>query len=175
VAGVAEVKSFEREGDDEPPFVKLDRGGGELARAAHYEPAGYDSQPLPSDTVALGEDAEEGNELVVGYHDSSGKKAGVGEVRIYARDASGRAVTEIWCKADGSIAITSLLAPSGGKIEVGADGSINLNGVIVDAQGNLSAPGEVSARAATPATAVNLSTHPHPTALGPSGPPTPGV
>lgn len=51
--------------------------------------------------------------------------------------------------------------------------TINANGVEIDASGNASAPGEVTARAAS--TPVNLSMHLHPTAMGPSGTPTPGT
>jgi len=51
--------------------------------------------------------------------------------------------------------------------------TINANGVEIDASGNATAPGEVTAKAAT--TPVNLSTHLHPTAMGPSGAPTPGT
>lgn len=169
MAGVAEVKAFER-GDD-GPTVKVDRGGGDNATVDHYEPSGSDSQPLPGDTVALGEDAEAGTEYAAGYHDTTTKKAGPGEKRIYGRTPGGQVAAEVWCKADGTVVITNLLAPAGGAVEVGADGTITLNGVKIDAQGNVSAPGEVTAKATS--AAVALSTHVHPTALGPSGPPTP--
>lgn len=65
-----------------------------------------------------------------------------------------------------------LLHGDGGKIEMKVGGSLDLNGVIIDSSGNLTSPAEV--RAMGPA-GVKLSTHPHPTAMGPSGPPTPGV
>ena len=52
-------------------------------------------------------------------------------------------------------------------------GACDLNGVTIDPTGNVEAPGEVTAKAAT--APVNLSTHLHPTAMGPSGAPTPGT
>lgn len=51
--------------------------------------------------------------------------------------------------------------------------TINLNGVTIDADGNLEAPGEVKAMSVGPG--VRLSTHVHPTAMGPTSAPTPGT
>jgi hypothetical protein len=172
VGRIAHVESSERyteEGDDGTAHltrVKCDPGGGALQVVEHFSDCGDDSLPLPGDPVALEDASGSGNEQVVGYADiKNAPKAGPGEKRIYSRAADGSPAAEFWLKANGDIVVTSL-AP-GGKI--------TLNGVTIDQQSNLTAPGEVVAMAATPATAVKLSTHLHPTGVGPTSPPTPGT
>jgi len=66
----------------------------------------------------------------------------------------------LWDAGAGVQQITITLSGVGGKLRV---------------EGDLEVTGEVTAKAASPATAVSLSTHLHPTAMGPSGAPTPGT
>ena len=59
-------------------------------------------------------------------------------------------------------------------------GDVEIQGALstsddVTVTGNVKASAEVSAMNASPATAVHLSTHIHPTAVGPTSPPTPGT
>lgn len=142
--------------------------------AEHYTPPGVDVLPLPGDEVVV-EDADgQGEATATKYQDLKNPgKAVPGEVRFYARDASGKVISEVWQKSDGSVEMIN----ASGKFIYGADGSLDLNdgAFTCDAQGNAVFKGEVTAMAATPATAVKLSTHMHPTAMGPSGPPQPGT
>lgn len=151
--------------------VKLDHGGGIPITGDHFQDAGGDSLPLPGDYVVTVEGDGAGNSDVVGYHD--GKNHGMaapGEDRRYSRKPDGTPAAHVWCKGDGTVVIEGLIG--GGKIEIGTDGTIDLNGVKIDLQGNLSAPAEITAMATGPG--VKLSTHLHPTGTGPSGPPQPG-
>jgi hypothetical protein len=92
-----------------------------------------------------------------------------------ARAADGTPVVEMWLKADGTFVISGLL-PAGGKIELDPlTGTLDLNGLKIDTSGNLTTPGEITAKDATPATSVTLSRHLHGTAVGPTSAPTPGT
>lgn len=157
--GVPKVRVFVEEGDEgspDPIEVEL------LA-----EP-GVDALPLPGDEVAILESEGKGNTIAQAFADIiNAGKAEPGEHRTYARDPDGVVVCEVWCKGDGTVAITSIKAGS----------KLDLNGVLIDQQGNIVAPGEITAMAGTPEAPLpgaKLSAHLHPTAVGPSGPPTPG-
>jgi len=175
---IATVISTERvTGDDGNPIVEVrcDAGAGPIT-AELLQPSGDDSLPLPGDFVALVEGPGQGTQLAVATCD--GKNTGTsaaGERRLYARkNADGTIVSDLWLKGDGTIAIRGLVNGGSATLDP-SDGSWNLNGVKIDKQGNLTAPGEITAKAATPATAVKLSTHLHPTGTGPSGSPQPGT
>ncbi len=163
---VAVVLSFERgtDPDGKPKAeVKCDPGGEANLTADHFGAAGDDSPPLPGDFVALEDSTGSGGEQATGYQDP--KNAGTaepGEVRRYARDADGVPVCEFHLKANGDIDIRGI--KTGGKVTI--------NGVeFLD--GGIKAPGEITAKSDT--TPVNVSTHLHPTGMGPSGAPTPGT
>ena len=150
--------------------VKCDPNDGETLTAAHFADSGDDSPPLPGDTVALEDSTGAGAEQVSGYIDPL--NAGValpGEKRIYARDEDGNIVAEIHIKRSGSI----LIENGEGTFEIADSGTVTINGVTIDPDGNINAPGDVTAKADS--TPVKLSTHLHPTAMGPSGAPTPGT
>lgn len=160
----AEVLGFER--TEAGAEVKVDPGGAANKSADHYADSGVDAPPLPGDFAALTQGSGQGREQVTGYLDPNNVGvAAEGERRTYARDATGAIVAEIWAKANGDISITSLKA--GGKI--------NLNGFEIDQDGNATTPGEVTAKETAPGVGVKVSTHLHPTAMGPSGAPTPGT
>lgn len=145
--------------------VTVDLGGGDLVTAEHYGDPGVDAPPLPGDEVVVEELDGAGAASATAYQDPKNPGVAIpGEHRTYARDAAGVIVAEIWAKADGWVAVKTI--KSGAKID--------LNGVQIDEQGNMTVPGEITAMAAVPATAVKLSTHIHPTGVGPSGPPQPG-
>lgn len=164
---VGEVNEFARgtfEGAQSPE-ITVDVGSGSPSTAQHHGSPGEDSPPLPGvDFAHLSESPGAGSQDAVGYVDTVNEgKASPGEVRRIARAADGTPVAELWLKQSGDVEITSLKA--GGKL--------TLNGVEIDQDGNISAPGEVTAKAGPGA--VNVSTHLHPTAMGPSGAPTPGT
>lgn len=166
-ARTAEVLDPERKTGDVPTLdVKVEIASGDNLTADHFDSSGVDAPPLPGDNALIVEHAGEGGGAVSGYHDP--KNAGTalpGERRTYARDAAGTIVAEIWAKRDGTVKITSIAAGS----------KLNLNGVEIDQDGNMTVPGEVTAKAASPATSVKLSTHLHPTGVGPTSAPTPGT
>jgi hypothetical protein len=149
---IGEVKGIERttEGID----ITADPGGGATVSAQHFGPSGDDAPPLPGDFAALEDSPGAGGKQISGYHDpNNASKAADGEKRIYARNAAGIVVAEVWLKADGSVEIISTV--TGFKTIVNSTG-------------------DVLAKAGTP-NQVGLTTHVHPTAMGPSGPPTPGT
>jgi hypothetical protein len=161
------VQSFERVTGDDGQLVDIivDTGGGRLLTLEHVTDCGDDSPPLAGDSVAISESTGQGAARSAGYVDlkNAGKAIG-GEKRIYARDPDdGSVVAEVWLKGTGDIVLTSI--KSGSKII--------LNGVEIDQQGNVTTPGEVTAMLGT--APVKLSTHLHPTGVGPSGAPTPGT
>lgn len=148
--------------------VEVDLGDEELVTAEHLSPSGVDAPPLVGDEVMLQPCEGHGATFCCSYADP--KNAGVaedGEYRTYARDDEGTPVCEVWLKKDGTVAVRNI--KSGSKID--------LNGVLIDQQGNLTAPGEITAKVGTPDApqpGVKLSTHLHPTGVGPTSPPTPG-
>ncbi len=156
---------------EQPPEVKGDPGGGAIYTAEHYAPAGFDSQPSKGDFFATFSGPGTGDEIVSGYHDPNrnNRKAGAGEARTYARDASGAVACEVYCRANGTIEIKSI---AGGS-------KLNLNGVEIDQNGNITTPGNVLATgevtAKDGAASVSLSTHLHNSAMGPTSGPTPGT
>lgn len=161
---IAIVESSTRAQDEGAHVVEVqcDPGGGANVTAEHYNPPGVDSRPLPGDTVALQSSAGSGRMQTAGYVDTANQgKAQDGEIRIYARSVDGAAGAEIWIKRDGAIEIT---VASGGKVRITGD---------VEITGELKATGEVTAMSTGPG--VKLSTHTHPTGVGPSGPPQPGT
>jgi hypothetical protein len=167
-ARIAEVLEAERKTDEgiETVDVKVEVSQDDTMTAEHFAPVGFDAPPLPGDNALVHELAGAGEGAAVGYHDPKNPgKAAPGEVRTYARDASGAVVAEIWAKGSGDIEIVALKA--GGKIKLGK--------VEIDQDGNITTPGDLTVKDETPATAVTVSTHVHPTGVGPSGPPQPGT
>ena len=130
---VAEVLSIERRSDGGHRVeLKVDPDG-EPITVEYFQAAGLDAPPLPGDFVALEESAGTGAEQATGVIDTRNEgDALAGEVRIYARDAGGTPVTEIYCKRDGSIEIRSLTGQA-----------VTINGVTIDADGNVEAPGNI--------------------------------
>ena len=135
---IAIVRKFARVGKYSEATV--DPGGGANITAGHFADPGDDSQPLPQDIAAIVPTARTGGGSAVGYSDPVNDKiASPGEKRIYARDASGAVVSDIWLQDDSSI----ILRNGAGFILLAADGSVNINGVTIDASGNITAPGSL--------------------------------
>lgn len=162
MAFIADVLSFIRETVNglQVPRVKVDRGGGNTATPGHFADAGDDSQPLPTDVALCVEGGGTGSSQCVGYQDPfSSPKAGAGEKRICARSGPGVEACEVWLKATGEIVIKNNI----GAITVGPDGSVDINGAVVDLLGNVTTKQQIS-----------LDTHTHPSPFGPTGSPLPG-
>lgn len=169
---LATVVEFLRSSDQGTPTpeVKVDRGGADTVTGYHFAPPGTDAPPLAGDVAYLGDDLGAGNAQAVGYQDpKNAGVAGPGEHRIYARDASGTLVAEVWVKADGAILARSV--PGGSSVELAADGSISLanatGGLAIDAAGNVVAT--------TPLGTFGAGTHMHLSPFGPTGGPIPGT
>src|SRR5690606_28930585 len=114
---------------------------------------------LPGDTAALEDSTGTGAQQVSGYQDTKNAgKAAKGEYRVYARNAAGVVMAELWLKGDGTIEFSNLL----GAGKLNPDGSAEINGAKITLLGDV-----------ITAAGVSLDTHVHPTPFGPSGVPTP--
>ena len=144
--------------------VKTDTGGGVNITAEHFADAGDDSFPLTTDYALNIDVPGSGNEATVGYLDPiNTPKAEAGDKRIYARDAStGAVVVEVWLKSDSS----AIISNSNGAIELQADGTVNINGLTIDATGALVSPVSVSAPSVL-ANGKELAGHDHPAGTPP--------
>ncbi len=122
--------------------VKVDPGGGANVTAHHFAPVGDDSPPLVGDIAVLVAMPRTGSEAVVGYLDPINiPLAQAGEKRTIARDqTTGITVVELWLKNDGSALLSNAL----GSIALLTDGSVNINGVTIDAAGNVTVPSSLS-------------------------------
>lgn len=147
--------------------VTVDIGGGDLSTALVAAAPGDLSYPRVGDLAVLEEGDEPGVYLATGFVDQTVQSlvAASGEVYRFGRDSDGAPSCHVHLKANGDVEVKSL--KSGGKII--------LNGVEIDQDGNMTAPGEVTAMSANAGTAVKLSTHLHPTSMGPTDKPTPGT
>lgn len=183
---IAEVITSDRYADDDGPQLDVRVDKTNATDCPHFGCAGDDSCPLPGDYAALDEsDYSPGGEQITGYAD--GRNAGValpGEKRIYARNSAGEPTAEVHLRGDGSITVENLI--NAGRFRIAANGEINLNGVIIDTDGNISTPGNVSAEgdlraygevtalALVPATAITLTGHGH-TSAAPGAPTSPSI
>jgi hypothetical protein len=161
VGRIAKLLSFVREvrNGAKVSDSKVDPGGGADITAQHFAAAGDDSHPLPGDYVALNTDSGSGRESAVGYLDPlNAPKALAGDRRIYARDASGALIVEVWLKNTGEATILNAngsvtLRPDGsikgdngsGSFELEAGGDFLVNGVIIDTSGNITSPATITA------------------------------
>lgn len=133
--------------------VRADTGGGSSLTSPLYGAPGDDSNPLPGDTVVILRTAGNGSTVCVGAVDTENDtKADPGERRIYSRTAQGTTAAVIYLKNNGDIDMNGLI--------IGADGSITLPPLASIRVGPLQ---------------VDLVTHTHATPSGPSGPPIPGA
>jgi len=150
--------------------AKMDYGGGDVRIADHFGSPGEDCQPLPGEFGAAVELVQTGKTAVVGYLDQENEsKALPGERRVYARNDDGEIVCTMWMHNDGVVDITN----NNGSFQMTANGDVNINGVTIDTNGNISTIGSLSAVGVTDSTtSVTLGTHIH---AGIGTPPTPGT
>lgn len=121
--------------------VKVDPGGGPNITAEHFASPGDDSNPLPGDYVALSSSTGAGRESAIGYLDPLNEpKALSGDKRIYARDADGVAVVELWLKNTGD----AILSNTNGSLVLLANGTVMINGVSIDKNGNVTIPNSLT-------------------------------
>jgi len=123
------------------PRVKIDLGGGDNRMADIFQ-SPVDSQPLESDEVVVVPGPRSGSYIAVGFNDP--KNEGIaekGEYRIYSRDASGAIIAGIHLKMDGGIDFFNNF----GGIELLPNGSVDINGVVIDASGNIEGVGDLEA------------------------------
>lgn len=165
---VPKVRVFVDEGDSENP---------ELIEAELLSEPGVDALPLPGDEVSIIESEGSGNTISQAFADLMNPgKAEQGERRTYARADDGKIVAEVWLKKDGTVVTKN----DKGKLTLHTDGTLEYGDglFIVDLEGNVKFKGEVTAMAGTPDAplpGVKLSTHLHPTGVGPTSAPTPGT
>lgn len=153
---LAEVLEYYLDDDDGRTIgrVKCAITEQDIVTADHYSAVGEEEQPLPGDYAFLVEDDGAGSWVAIRFFDPKWvRRAGPGEIVRYSRDSSGEPKAIWHLKADGTIDL------NGGKAQVSPSGE-------------LTCAAEITAMAS--AAPVKLSTHKHPTGVGPSGPPTPG-
>ena len=189
---IAKLISFTRttRNDAKVSDVTVDTGGGYNVTCENFQPSGDDAQPLAGDYTALSSETGSGRASIVGYVDTINEpKALVGEKRIYARDASGAVVVEVWLKntgdavvsnangsvvlgEDGSSVITTpqctfsaladgtIKGENVGSFELSSSGIFTVNGVTIDLAGNITNPATIQAATITGTTQVNAAGKP---------------
>lgn len=146
---------------------KIDPGGGFLLTCEHFSAPGDDGQPLPGDYVVTVAVPRRGGSVAVGYLDPvNAGQAGPGERRQYARDSGGAVVVSLWLKSNGS----AILSNSDGSVELQAGGDVVINGVTIDAAGNITSPGVIEGDTVRTAAGIDLDNHGHPINSGSSAP-----
>ncbi|AUR81584.1 hypothetical protein NVP1009O_17 [Vibrio phage 1.009.O._10N.261.51.C9] len=104
--------------------VRCNPGGGATVDAYHMQGAGDDSHPLPTDTAILVEVPRSRNFAAVGYNDpSNAQTAQVGERRLYARNADGAQVAEVFLRNTGQVRMSN----DNGFVDLAPDGTITLD------------------------------------------------
>jgi len=177
VGRIGKLLSFVRAvvGTTKTSDVKFDRGGGDIRTAQHFSDPGDDSFPLPGDFLAILEQAGTGRDSSVGSVDPKNlQKSIAGDKRVYARDANGDQIVELWLHNDGSASLSNangsvLLRVDGGVLtttplstfDADADGSIAgtngngdfelqaggdfvVNGVTIAANGDVTIPNSLT-------------------------------
>ena len=155
--------------------ARIDVGGNPGTTAMHLSAPGDDTHPIVGDYMVSVRLAQLGRRATVGYIDPvNAPIAEAGDRRVYARDASGTTVAQVWLKNTGEIlisndsgSITLALdgavagANSSGGFELQSDGTFVVNGVEIDPTGLITTPTGI----VTPSALVNgveVATHVHP-------------
>lgn len=171
---VARVLSFVREtlaSGDHVTYTKFRAGAAPTLRGEHFGAPGQDAHPLPSDYCYAARQEATGRWVVLGYLDAQNEpEAEPGEHRLYSRDADGNVAAEAWLRADGSVRFSN----AGGSMELQSGGTVVINGVQIDPQGNISTSGTIEGEGITDTTqGVTVGSHTH--GVPPdTAPPTPG-
>lgn len=138
--------------------VQVSPGNGANITAEHFSSPGDDSYPLPNDYVALNTDEGTGRETAIGYLDpANAQLAAPGEKRIYSRSTAGQAVAHVHLFNDGRAvmyndAASVTIQPDGaiivinsnGSITLQAGGDVNINGVVINAAGEVTIPSSLT-------------------------------
>lgn len=173
--GLSRVVQFLRAARDSlrvPEVQVAPSADGIPVTAEHYAPPGVDAPPLEGDTAAHIPGTGSGRLAVVGYMDTANEGvAAPGEFRVYSRSSAGEVMAYVWLQGDGTVDVR--VGDDGASLTLKPSGDVVINGVTIDPSGNVSTPGDVTVMSSTAPVAV--STHLHPTAMGPSGSPTPGT
>lgn len=130
--------------------VEIDMGG-YIVTAEHSGSASSEDPPLPGDEAYLLRGEGNGTWVIVGFGRVDTPTAQPGEVILTSRSEAGERA---------------------GVIHMRRDGSIVLNGVVIDPEGNISTPGNMKAEGEVTAKsgglAIELSTHIHGHPMGPT-------
>lgn len=177
---LAEVLGSQRTSDEagEGLDVQVDPGGSSPKTVPHFADPGDDSCPLPGDFVALEDSDGSGAEQATGYADTKNAgRAKPGEAGRVGRNAQGKIVCSWYLLEDGTVVISN----DNASFRMAQDGTVTINGVKIDKDGNVSGPGtiaadgEITAKAGNPATSVTLTQHVHIDGMGGTQPPTAGT
>lgn len=136
---------------------------------------GDDSPPLPGDFGLKTPVSPQGDSTISAFsRPESEQMSAPGEKRIYARNADGETVCYVHLKADGAFDVLNM---SGKGIKAAADGTIDINGVVISPDGAIEAPSSIDAKSVAAETSlkvatkeVNLHVHPAGQPPGPTGP-----
>lgn len=83
----------------------------DIREVTELAPAGVDASPIKDDIAVYAETATSGKSLSLGIINKK-QKAAPGEIRLYAVDASGNEVFNVWLKGDGSILVGDSTNPA---------------------------------------------------------------
>lgn len=121
--------------------VTVKSGGNYNITAEQY--IAIDKQPLKTDYAFLVQDSGTGRHVVLGYIDPiNTNEANEGEEGLKGRSPEGGAVVcRVFVRNDGSVQINN----ENGNFVLNPNGDFNLNGVIIDTQGNITTPASISA------------------------------
>lgn len=150
----------------------------------HMQPGGLTHVPLAGSEgvyLTIGGVRDDGVLLCVSHRGHRPKNLQAGETALYNEGDHQSTIRllqdgSIVARSGGSSQSTMTMDADGNVTVASASGKkITLNSVEIDSNGNLKAPGEVTAKSASPSTAVKLSTHFHGHPFGPTSAPTPGT
>ena len=138
--------------------VNMNLGGFFNNECDKVQPSGDDSRPLKDDDGYSSQWGDSGRFVVLGYFDYDNKIAQPGEKRIYGRSQGGEVTSHVYLMNDGTIEIKNdsvsyTLKPNGETIETNGagtktmqpDGTVNINGFIINPDGSVESPVSVTA------------------------------
>jgi hypothetical protein len=139
--------------------AKVNLGGGENITLNHFSAPGDDSFPLTTDYVAAMSVSRNRRAVAVGYADVVNEPLTVvGEKRIYSRSTSGEPIADIHLFNDGKV----VLKNENGSLTLQPGGDFNINGVIINTEGHVLAPGGGQFLTTLKAAEKEIIEHTHP-------------
>ena len=122
-------------------IAQIELRGEDTATVVNFTAPGEDSQPMTGDAIVIIPAGDRGQQIVLASLDQTNKpKAVPGEKRIYSRKPNHDLAIELWLKADGDAVMTNGL----GSFRMLADGSVNINGVVITKTGVVTLPNGVA-------------------------------